>query len=107
MLRLLLTALFSTLLIPTGSAADKPAPVGKGQFCGGFTNVPCEEGLVCHLSPPGSTGGECVPASGEGKKPAGPGEMCGGLAGIPCQPGLTCNVTSDDKDAAGKCSSPN
>ena len=70
-------------------AADKPGPVGQGETCGGFMNVPCEEGLECRLSPPGSTGGECVPASG--KKAAGPGEMCGGIAGIPCQQGLRCN----------------
>jgi hypothetical protein len=103
-MRLLITLFCIALCSPPASAAaNKPAPVGKGQFCGGFMNVPCEEGLECHLSPPGSTGGECVPISGDGKEPAGSGQMCGGIAGIPCAAGLTCNLTSDNPDAAGVC----
>jgi hypothetical protein len=90
-------------------AADKPAPVGQGDTCGGFMNVPCEEGLECRLSPPGSTAGECVPASGPiapGKNAGGPGDMCGGIAAIPCQKGLRCNLTSKNIDASGVCESP-
>ena len=101
---ILVLSLCSTLSSLPALAQNKQDPVGLGETCGGFMNVPCKEGLECQLSPPGSTAGECVATSSSGKKAAGPGEMCGGIAAIPCQEGLTCTGKADHPDASGKCS---